>query len=153
MKRVLLIKLNSCRMEHNLNYGFTGATSQAYPDSQEWEFPLSASLAEIEQATTHQLQEAMRHQMSFEPPRPEAVAVPVDASNENAEVIVQAVAVNIPGQSKRGGKGNKTARGNDKRVSQRGKSFSKEEDRIICSAFLNVSKDPITGVSPSLDKF
>ena len=55
MKRVLLIKLNSCRMEHNLNFGFTGATSQAYPDSQEWEFPLSASLAEIEQATTHQV--------------------------------------------------------------------------------------------------
>jgi len=52
MKRVLLIKLNSCRMEHNLNHGFTGATSQ---DSQEWEFPLSASLAEIEQATTHQV--------------------------------------------------------------------------------------------------
>jgi len=90
--------------------------------------------------------------MPFQPPRPEAVAVPVDASNENAEVIAQA-AVNIPGQSKRGGKGNKTARGNGKRVSQRGKSFSKEEDRIICSAFLNVSKDPITGVSPSLDKF
>jgi len=95
----------------------------------------------------------MRRQMPFEPLRPEAVAVPVDASNENAEVIAQAAAVNIPGQSKRGGKGNKTARGNGKRVSQRGKSFSKEEDRIICSAFLNVSKDPITGVSPSLDKF
>ena len=62
-------------------------------------------------------------------------------------------AVNILGQSKRGGKGNKTVRGNGKRVSQRGKSFSKEEDRIICSAFLNVSKDSITGVSPSLDKF
>ena len=30
-------------------------TSQAYPDSQEGEFPLSASLAEIEQATTHQV--------------------------------------------------------------------------------------------------
>ena len=95
----------------------------------------------------------MRRQMPFQPPRPEAVAVPVDASNENAEVIAQAAAVNIPGQSKRGGKCNKTARGNGKRVSQRGKSFSKEEVRIICSAFLNVSKDPITGVSPSLDKF
>ena len=75
----------------------------------------------------------MRRQMPFQPPRPEAVAVPVDASNENAEVIAQAAAVNIPGQSKRGGKGNKTARGNGKRVSQRGKAFSKEEDRIIHS--------------------
>ncbi|WVZ85341.1 hypothetical protein U9M48_032280, partial [Paspalum notatum var. saurae] len=28
-----------------------------------------------------------------------------------------------------------------KKVSQRGKDFSKEEDRIICSTFLNVSKD------------
>ena len=60
----------------------------------------------------------MRRQMPFEPLRPEAVAVPVDASNENAEVIAQAAAVNIPGQSKRGGKGNKTARGNGKRVSK-----------------------------------
>ncbi|KAJ1289908.1 hypothetical protein BS78_02G201000 [Paspalum vaginatum] len=34
-------------------------------------------------------------------------------------------------------------------VSQRGKAFSKEEDRIICSAFLNVSKDPITGTNQS----
>jgi hypothetical protein len=32
-----------------------------------------------------------------------------------------------------------------KKVAQRGKGFSKEEDRTICSAFLNVSKDPITG--------
>ena len=34
--------------------------------------------------------------------------------------------------------------GKEKKLSQRGKAFSKEEDRIICSAFLNVSKDPIT---------
>ena len=38
-----------------------------------------------------------------------------------------------------------------KRLSQRGKAFSKEEDRIICSAFLNVSKDPITGTLFSLN--
>jgi hypothetical protein len=35
-------------------------------------------------------------------------------------------------------------------VSQRGKSFSEDEDKIICSAFLNVSKDPITSTSLSL---
>ncbi|KAJ1283348.1 hypothetical protein BS78_03G121700 [Paspalum vaginatum] len=39
--------------------------------------------------------------------------------------------------------------GRGKKVSQRGKAFSKEEDRIICSAFLNVSKDPITGTNQS----
>ena len=38
-----------------------------------------------------------------------------------------------------------------KKVSQRGKAFNKEEDRIICSAFLNVSKDPITGTLFSLN--
>jgi hypothetical protein len=30
-----------------------------------------------------------------------------------------------------------------KRVAQRGRSFTHEEDRAICSAFLHVSKDPI----------
>lgn len=34
-----------------------------------------------------------------------------------------------------------------KKVSRRGGGFAKEEDRVICSAFLNVSKDPITGVN------
>jgi hypothetical protein len=37
-------------------------------------------------------------------------------------------------------------KGTGKRVSQRGKAFSKEEDKTICSAFLNVSKDPVTGM-------
>eukprot|EP00267_Zea_mays_P030954 XP_008662819.2 uncharacterized protein LOC103641234 isoform X1 [Zea mays] len=36
-----------------------------------------------------------------------------------------------------------------KKVSRRGGGFTKEEDRVICSAFLNVSKDPITGVNQS----
>ena len=34
-------------------------------------------------------------------------------------------------------------------MSRRGGGFTKEEDAIICSAFLNVSKDPITGVNQS----
>ncbi|WVZ80102.1 hypothetical protein U9M48_027605, partial [Paspalum notatum var. saurae] len=37
--------------------------------------------------------------------------------------------------------------------SQRGKAFNKEEDRIICSAFLNVSKDPITGTNQSSGRY
>ena len=32
-----------------------------------------------------------------------------------------------------------------KNVSRRGLAFTKEEDLVLCSAFLNVSKDPITG--------
>ena len=39
-----------------------------------------------------------------------------------------------------------------KKVSQRGKAFSKEEDWIICSAFLNVSKDPVTGMYTGVHK-
>jgi hypothetical protein len=34
-------------------------------------------------------------------------------------------------------------------VSRRGGSFTKEDDTIICSAFVNVSKDPIVGVNQS----
>ncbi|KAJ1293047.1 hypothetical protein BS78_01G038100 [Paspalum vaginatum] len=36
-----------------------------------------------------------------------------------------------------------------KNVSRRGGGFTKEEDAILCSAFLNVSKDAITGVNQS----
>ncbi|KAF2927920.1 hypothetical protein DAI22_06g240600 [Oryza sativa Japonica Group] len=34
-----------------------------------------------------------------------------------------------------------------KKVSRRGIAFTKEEDMVVCSAFLNISKDPITGVN------
>ncbi|WVZ78110.1 hypothetical protein U9M48_025873 [Paspalum notatum var. saurae] len=43
----------------------------------------------------------------------------------------------------------RTKAGKGKNVSRRGGGFNKEEDAIICSAFLNVSKDPITGVNQS----
>jgi hypothetical protein len=32
-----------------------------------------------------------------------------------------------------------------KKVSRRGTAFTKEEDMVVCSAFLNISKDAITG--------
>jgi hypothetical protein len=35
----------------------------------------------------------------------------------------------------------------EKKVSRRGSGFTKEEDKVLCSTFLNVSKDPITGLS------
>ncbi|KAF2924883.1 hypothetical protein DAI22_06g011100 [Oryza sativa Japonica Group] len=34
-----------------------------------------------------------------------------------------------------------------KKVSRRGTAFTKEEDMVVCSAFLNISKDAITGVN------
>jgi hypothetical protein len=36
----------------------------------------------------------------------------------------------------------------EKRVAHRGTAFTKEEDKVLCLAFLNISKDPITGVNP-----
>jgi hypothetical protein len=36
---------------------------------------------------------------------------------------------------------------NEKKVSRSGSGFTKEEDKVLCSAFLNVSKDPITDFS------
>ncbi|KAG2542749.1 hypothetical protein PVAP13_9NG659533 [Panicum virgatum] len=38
-----------------------------------------------------------------------------------------------------------TRKGKEKKVSRRGGGFTKEEDGVLCSAFLNVSKDAITG--------
>ncbi|KAF0895106.1 hypothetical protein E2562_006813 [Oryza meyeriana var. granulata] len=34
-----------------------------------------------------------------------------------------------------------------KNVSRRGTAFTKKEDMVVCSAFLNICKDPITGVN------
>jgi hypothetical protein len=47
--------------------------------------------------------------------------------------------------------GKKQAR--EKRVSRRETAFTKEEDSILCSAFLNISKDPITGVNQNMDAY
>jgi hypothetical protein len=38
----------------------------------------------------------------------------------------------------------------EKRVSRRGNAFTKEEDTVLCSTFLNISKDPITGVNQNM---
>jgi hypothetical protein len=38
-----------------------------------------------------------------------------------------------------------------RRVSHRGTAFTKEEDSVLCSAFLNISKDPIIGVNQNMD--
>jgi hypothetical protein len=41
----------------------------------------------------------------------------------------------------------------EKRVSHRGTAFIKEEDSVLCSVFLNISKDPITGVNQNMDAY
>ncbi|KAL6845853.1 hypothetical protein ACP4OV_024428 [Aristida adscensionis] len=40
-----------------------------------------------------------------------------------------------------------TRRGKERKVSRRGGGFTKAEDEVLCSAFLNVGKDPIIGVN------
>jgi hypothetical protein len=41
----------------------------------------------------------------------------------------------------------------EKRISRRGTAFTKKEDVVLCSAFLNICKDPITGVNQNLDAY
>ncbi|PUZ70727.1 hypothetical protein GQ55_2G257400 [Panicum hallii var. hallii] len=144
-------------MENNLNpYGNNDGNSEAYHEGQEWEFPLSDSLEDLDNLTIPQMRQAigLRRPIPLHPSRPHPAAVNVEAIQEHTEVIGQTPELQIPvPQSERDGKGKGKAKGagnfSGKRVSQRGKSFSKEEDKIICSAFLNVSKDPITGTNQS----
>lgn len=92
--------------------------------------------------------------MPFQPPRTQA-AVGNEQGIEKHNVVIEEsrpIEITRPKKAAKGkGKATVKAHGTGKRVSQRGKSFNKEEDRIICSAFLNVSKDPITGLSPYLE--
>jgi hypothetical protein len=54
----------------------------------------------------------------------------------------------FPSQEKVKGKEQKK-QGKQKNVAHRGTTFTKEEDAMICSAFLHVSWDPIAGVNQS----
>ncbi|ONM21556.1 uncharacterized protein [Zea mays] len=54
----------------------------------------------------------------------------------------------FPSHEKAKGKEQKKLR-KQKNVAHRGSAFTKEEDAVICSAFLHVSKDPIAGVNQS----
>ncbi|KAJ1271009.1 hypothetical protein BS78_06G095800 [Paspalum vaginatum] len=91
--------------------------------------------------------------MPFQPPRTQAAVNNGGSIEEQTVVIGENPPIEIIPQSKRAakakGKATVKAHGTGKRVSQRGKSFSKEEDRVLCSAFLNVNKDPITGTNQS----
>ncbi|PWZ43929.1 hypothetical protein Zm00014a_016692 [Zea mays] len=54
----------------------------------------------------------------------------------------------FPSQEKAKGKEQKK-QGKQKNVAHRGTAFTKEEDVVICSVFLHVSRDPIAGVNQS----
>jgi hypothetical protein len=58
-------------------------------------------------------------------------------SNDYAETQITTEDNHVQPKSKKQAKGKKVAR--------RGSGFSKEEDKTIISAFLNISKDPVTG--------
>ena len=57
---------------------------------------------------------------------------PEDSRNEEVEEIPESAV--RQGKGKHGGK------------SKRGKAFSREEDLLVCSAWLNVSKDAVIGM-------
>ncbi|WVZ91553.1 hypothetical protein U9M48_037706 [Paspalum notatum var. saurae] len=132
-------------MDPNSNTEHGAGNAEAYPESEDWEFPLSASLADIENITSGQHAIGFGHAMPFEAPRTQGAA-------GDGEGIAVPPKPDKPQRKKSAkGKGKATVRGHAsvKRVSQRGKAFNKEEDRVICSAFLNVSKDPIIGNNQS----
>lgn len=118
-------------MDNRFNpYVCDGENSQACPDTQQWEFPLSATLDAIGRTTNSQ---HMAHSgLNFEMHQGE---FDIHETDSVLEMLPP--------------KPSKSIKKLTKRLSQRGKAFSKEEDRIICSAFFNVSKDPITGTNQS----
>lgn len=59
-----------------------------------------------------------------------------DLPSESEDDVVEVQAAEVAGR-RRAGKG----------ASHRTKKFDKEKDKVICSAWLNVSKDPIHGAS------
>jgi hypothetical protein len=88
---------------------------------EDWQYPFSATLGEIEsqQVSTHMPFHHLRTQPSFNP-------------MQESQDIQDHGLNNAAPQVKKGGV---------KRVTQRGKAFSKEEDKMICSSFLSVSKN------------
>ncbi|PVH64915.1 hypothetical protein PAHAL_2G383400 [Panicum hallii] len=86
-------------------------------NTQEWTLPMSSTMKELEKPVSPAAIASFHHQPTEDP--------------EVQEVDRSQVSNN---------KGKK-------KVAQRGKSFSKEEDRALCSAFLHVSTDAIIGTN------
>jgi hypothetical protein len=73
--------------------------------------------------------------MSFRPPRTQPSFNSFNPMHENQDIQDHGLNNVVP----------RVKKGGVKRVTQRGKTFIKEEDKMICSAFHNVSKDAVTG--------
>jgi hypothetical protein len=109
---VVFVHWTFCRME-NFEDNF-----------HDWQFPLSATLGDIESQLVAQ--------MPYAPPRTQPTCTPLQEPQDTQIPCMINVASGL-------------RKGEAKRMTQRGKTFSKEEDMIIYFAFLNVSKDPVTG--------
>jgi hypothetical protein len=111
-------------MENRFNpYECDGDNIQMGRQSQEWQFVETDSL-DMNQNVFGYAQDNVQHQ------------------NENLEdPFVQMANPVVQTRNPKPRRGGKV-----KKVSQRGKGFTKEEDSFICSAFLNTTKDPITGI-------
>ncbi|WVZ71233.1 hypothetical protein U9M48_019845 [Paspalum notatum var. saurae] len=100
---------------------------RACPETQLWEFPMPGSMDEINQAANSQYQMSFQNVMS----QAEIGFVPDSQVQSNLNGYDSVLEIPCP-KPRKGSKGKK------------GVSKSKEEDWVICSAFLNVSKDPVT---------
>ncbi|CAN6313967.1 unnamed protein product [Urochloa humidicola] len=113
-------------MDNNLN-GSSGcpAESEELYGEHEWAFGYSAAMGSLDVPPNTK--------MSYPPPmnvqRSQGLSIDNNHCNQDSASL----------KSK--------APAKKKNVARRGASFSKEEDLVVCSAFLNISKDPITGVN------
>lgn len=107
-------------------------------NSEEWSLPVASAMMELEKYNLTSAFTGSMHNMGV-PIQPVNLAINASSRHHPTEdPEVQEVDRSQVSNNK--GK---------KKVAQRGKSFTKEEDRAICSAFLHVSIDPIVGTNQS----
>ncbi|AQK93775.1 hypothetical protein ZEAMMB73_Zm00001d010279 [Zea mays] len=110
------------------------ATMDNQFNSEEWSLPVASAMMELEKYNLTGAFTRSMHNMGV-PIQPVNLAINASSRHHPTEdPEVQEVYRSQVSNNK--GK---------KKVAQRGKSFTKEEDRAICSAFLHVSTDPIVG--------
>ncbi|XP_066323620.1 glutathione S-transferase T3-like [Miscanthus floridulus] len=98
----------------------------------QWAFGYSAALQSLDDAPNHQFNMHGSFQMSC-PPMNGQPSHGFSIDNNHASTDPPSL------------KSQKAAK--KKNMSRRGAAFTKEEDVVVCLAFLNVSKDPIIGVN------
>ncbi|KAG2569822.1 hypothetical protein PVAP13_7NG442401 [Panicum virgatum] len=112
--------------------GRPGESEEIFGTEQQWAFGYSAALQSLDVPPNSQFNMHSSSQM----PCP-----PMNGQSNQGFSIDNKRASQDPSSSKSQRAAKK------KNVSRRGLAFTKEEDLVLCSAFLNVSKDPITGVN------